>query len=101
MLGTLPFPKSGLLGRLQRQLVLHNQGLQISDPMRIFEEITRYRILQGVLPLDGLYSVRELDTLIAAFTAWVAATTPDAVTRLGHPEEGEIILPTAELKTRY
>ena len=101
LLGTLPFPKAGLIGRLQRQLVLHNQGLQIADPMRIFEEITRYRILQGVIPLDGLYSPRELDALVAAFTAWVAATTPQSVTLLGHPAEGQVALPSAELKEKY
>ncbi len=96
-----PFPKSGLEGRLQRQLVLHNQGLQIPDPMRVFEEITRYRILQGILPLDDLYSPRELDALVAAFTAWVAATSPDGITALGESEEGQIILPSAELQSRY
>ncbi|HBY08861.1 MAG TPA: hypothetical protein DEH22_14190 [Chloroflexi bacterium] len=101
LLGCQPFPKNTFEGRVQRQLLLHNQGLQVPDPMRIFEEITRYRLLQGILPLDGLYTARELDALVAAFTAWVAATTPEAITRLGRPEEGEIILPGAELQSKY
>ncbi|MFN2153332.1 MAG: DUF429 domain-containing protein [Anaerolineales bacterium] len=101
LLGCHPFPKSAFEGRVQRQLVLHNQGLQIPDPMRVFEEISRYRILQGILPLEGLYSARELDALVAAFTAWVAATSPEAVTLLGDPSEGQIVLPTAELQSRY
>ena len=101
LLGLIPFTKNTLEGRLQRQLILHNQGIEIPDPMRIFEEITRYRILQGVLPLDGLYSPGELDALVAAFTAWAAATSPETVTALGHPDEGQIILPVAEIQSKY
>jgi len=101
LLGCHPFPKSDFEGRVQRQLLLHNQGLKIPDPMRVFEEITRYRILQGTLPFEDLYSARELDALVAAFTAWVAATSPDTVTLVGDPAEGQIILPSAEIQARY
>jgi hypothetical protein len=101
LLNSAPFPKNSLEGRLQRQLVLHNQGLYVPDPMRVFEEITRYRLLQGILPLEDLYSPRELDALVAAFTAWVAATSPEGVTVLGDPQEGQIVLPSAELQPRY
>ena len=101
LLNGIPFPKNSLEGRLQRQLLLHNQGLDIPDPMRVFEEITRYRLLQGILPLDDLYSARELDALVAAFTAWVAATSPEGVTILGAAEEGQIVLPSADLLSRY
>ena len=90
-----------LEGRLQRQLVLHSQGLDIPDPMRFFEEITRYRIIKGMLPLEVLYEARKLDALAAAFTAWVAATAPSEVTLLGHPDEGLMVLPVSELKPRY
>ena len=34
-----------LEGRIQRALVLYDQGLQINDPMEFFEEITRYRLI--------------------------------------------------------
>ena len=46
LLECLPFPKTSLEGRLQRQLKLYDLGLEISDPMRIFEEITHYKIMQ-------------------------------------------------------
>jgi len=101
LLGLVPFPKNSLEGRLQRQLVLHNQGLDIPDPMRIFEEITRYRILKGTLSLEGLYDAPQLDALAAAYTAWVAATTPGQVSIFGHPKEGQIVFPVAELNPRY
>jgi hypothetical protein len=39
----IPFPKHTLEGRLQRQLILHENGLNIPDPLRFFEEITRHR----------------------------------------------------------
>jgi hypothetical protein len=101
LLGLVPFPKNNLEGRLQRQLVLHNQGLDIPDPMRMFEEITRYRILKGTLPLEGLYNAPQLDALAAAFTAWVAATAPQQVSVFGHPQEGQIVFPVPELSPRY
>ncbi len=101
LLERVPFPKHVLEGRIQRQLVLYLHQLKVSNPMHIFEEITRHRILQGVLPLDGLYSADELDALVAAFTALLAATQPEAVTLVGHLEEGQIVLPVAELKAHY
>jgi hypothetical protein len=96
-----PFGKKTLEGRLQRQLILHNQGLDIPDPMRVFEEITRYRILQGTLSLEGLYNAPKLDALAAAFTAWLAATAPDEVSVIGHPDEGLIVIPVSELNLKY
>jgi hypothetical protein len=101
LLGLSPYPKTSLEGRLQRQLILHNQGLDIPDPMRIFEEITRYRILKGMLDLEGLYSSPMLDALASAYTAWMAAVNPEKVTVVGHPEEGQIILPVPRLNSKY
>jgi len=101
LLGQKPFGKTSLEGRLQRQLILHNQGLDVPDPMRVFEEITRYRILKGTLELEGLFTAPKLDALASAFTAWVAATSPAEVTLLGHPDEGLIVIPVAELNHRY
>jgi hypothetical protein len=101
LLKRTPFKKTTLEGRLQRQLLLHNKGLDIPDPMRFFEEITRYKIMQGVLPLEGLYSVRSLEALVAAYTAWMALTSRDEITIIGHPEEGQIVLPIPELKPKY
>jgi hypothetical protein len=69
LLGVLPLPKYSLEGRLQRQLALFEVDLEIPDPMRFFEEITRHRLLKGVLPFDELYTAAELDALAAAYTA--------------------------------
>lgn len=101
LLGQTPFPKNTLEGRIQRQLALYDQELKVPDPMRFFEEITRHRLLQGILPLQELYSQGELDALAAAFTAWLAASHPERTSRLGDPEEGLVILPAAELKPHY
>jgi len=101
LLGLVPFPKNTLEGRLQRQTVLHERKINVPDPMRFFEEITRHRLLRGVLPYEIIYSPGELDALVAAYTAWNAALHPEQVTCLGHPEEGQIVLPVNELKKRY
>lgn len=100
LLGVLPFQKNSLEGRIQRQLILHEQRVNIPDPMRIFEEITRYRFLKGMLALDDLLSAGELDALVGAYTAWKAVTSPDQVILLGDEQEGQIALPGA-LKETY
>jgi predicted RNase H-like nuclease len=101
LLGLVPFQKSTLEGKIQRQLVLFDQGLNVSDPMRIFEEITRHRILQGILPEKELYSPGELDALVSAYTAWKAANHPEETISLGEPGEGMVIIPVRELKNSY
>lgn len=101
LLGLTPFPKYTLEGRIQRQLALHEQDMHIPDPMRLFEEITRHRLLQGLLPLQDLYTPGELDALVAAFTAWKAANQPGEVTLLGDPQEGQVVLPVKDLKRQY
>ncbi len=101
LLDVLPFPKYTLEGRLQRQLALYERKVKLPDPMQIFEEITGYKLLKGILPLDQLYHAGELDALAAAFTAWMASTHSDQVTLLGDPQEGQIVLPVAALKSHY
>ena len=101
LLGVKPFSKYALEGRLQRQLALFEQGIHVNDPMLFFEEITKYKILKGMLPLEGLYNPGELDALVAAYTAWLAANYPNRVTILGHVDEGQVVLPAAEIKARY
>jgi len=101
LLGQAPFSKHSLEGRLQRQLVLSELEINVPEPMRFFEEITRHRMLRGILPDEHIYSPFELDALVAAYTAWLATTHPGQVTRMGDPQEGEIILPCREMKTRY
>ncbi len=101
LLEQLPLPKHTLEGRIQRQLILYKYDLNIPDPMYIFEEITRHRLLQGIMPIEDLYEVEELDALVAAYTAWVAGTKPDQVSFLGDTKEGQIVLPTSEIHSRY
>jgi hypothetical protein len=101
MLGIIPFYKATLEGRLQRQLILFDAGLEIPDPMHFFEEITRSRLLRGVLPTGILYTSAELDALVAAYTAWMCAKQPDQVSVFGDVDEGEIIVPVRNLKQRY
>jgi len=101
LLGVTPFPKYTLEGRLQRQMALHELHLKVSDPMRFFEEITRHKLLRGVLPTEQLLSAPELDALAAAYTAWQAAFHPEAVMLVGDPQEGQIVLPVAELRPQY
>src|SRR3989337_2400730 len=76
LVGHLPLPKHTLEGRLQRQLVLYECRMNVPDPMSLFEEITRHRLLQGILPLENLYSPEELDALVAAYTAWLSRAQP-------------------------
>jgi hypothetical protein len=101
LLGRIPFLKKTLEGRLQRQLLLHSLSVAVPDPMGIFEEITRYKILQGELPLEGLFSLEELEALMAAYLAWKAISEPDEISLVGDPREGQIVLPVKDLKPKY
>ena len=101
LLGNLPFKKKTFEGRLQRQLVLFEKRLNIPDPMRVFEEISRFRLLNGLLPDDDLFTQGELDALVAAYTAWHLATSPDQTLLIGDTEEGQIVIPLPELKDHY
>ncbi len=101
LLGVIPFAKESFEGRIQRQLILYDKKVRLPDAMDVFEEITRHRLLQGILPLKNLHSPAELDALAAAYTAWLAANHPEQTTRLGHADEGYITLPVAELKAQY
>ena len=101
LLGLLPLSRASLEGRLQRQLVLYEQGLLIRDPMEFFEELTRHKLLKGQLPLDLLYTPEQLDALSAAHTAWLLGNKPALTSLIGDPEEGQITLPVPELKSRY
>jgi hypothetical protein len=96
-----PLPKPTLEGRLQRQLVLHDRGLRIKDPMDFFEEITRFKLVKGILPTDSIYPAEMLDVLAAAYTAWLASSKPDQIIFIGNLEEGQIVLPVKELKSKY
>jgi hypothetical protein len=85
------FPRRSLEGRLQRSAILYEQGLQITDPIDIFEEFTRYKLIQGILPLENIYSSKELDALAAAYLAWMAVNRPGQIAL-----KGEFALPAGE-----
>lgn len=90
--GTL-IPAHTLLGRIQRQLILYDRGVGVGDPMAYFEEITRFRLRQGVLPEDMVYAAPTLAALAAASIAWQAGNEPEKLALLGVPEEGQIATP--------
>jgi len=99
--GQVPLSKPTLEGRLQRQLLLYENRVHIKDPMDFFEEITRYKLVKGLWPMDLLYLPETLDALAAAFTAWAAVREPEKCAQVGDEKEGRIILPVAGLKEKY
>jgi len=100
LLDQLPLSKPTLEGRLQRQLVLYERGVRLKDPMDFFEEITRFKLMKGSLPLDLVYAADMLDVIVAAYTAWLAAQRPEQIVHVGDPSEGQIVLP-GHLKEKY
>jgi hypothetical protein len=101
LLGRAPLPKPTLEGRLQRALMLFEQGVRIRDPMAFLEEITRHRLLHGILPMEQILPQEQLDALLAAYTAWLSLTRPDETSQLGNKQEGYITLPVPQLQDRY
>lgn len=91
LVGQNPLHRRTLEGRLQRSAILYEQGLQIRDPVEIFEEITRYKLVQGIFPLEDIYSSKELDALMAAYIAWMAVNSPGQIV-----VTGEFVLPASE-----
>lgn len=82
-----------LEGRIQRQLFLYALGMDIPDPMKFFEEITRYRLLKGILIEKGLYSCAELNAIASAYMAWAVIQRTGEVTFVGDEEEGQVVVP--------
>ncbi|MEI7846470.1 MAG: DUF429 domain-containing protein [Chloroflexota bacterium] len=101
LLGQDPLSRSLLEGRVQRQLVLYENGLEIHDPMDFYEEITRHKLLKGNLPVELIYTIEELDAIVAAYVAFVAGRHPERIMKVGDPGEGEIFLPVSQLKPKY
>ncbi len=93
LLGHPLFDARTLEGRLQRQIILHDQGIPMDDPMDFFEEVTRHRLIRGKLPLDMVMSPHALNAYIAAYTAWLLVHQPENTTSVGDGSEGLIFLP--------
>jgi hypothetical protein len=91
--GVLPRKAKTLEGRMQRQLVLYDCGLKLEDPMRLLEEITRFRLKNGEWNFDSLLAAPRLNAAAAAYTAWLVGNRRQQITQLGNDEEGFITLP--------
>lgn len=91
--GVVPFAAESLEGRLQRQLALAENGMSVPDPMDFFEEITRHKLLRGILPIKDVFSPGELNALVLALTAWTAQQAPQQIGKVGDETEGFIYLP--------
>lgn len=96
LLGHLPLGRGTLEGRLQRQLILLCEKVELPDPMEALEEITEHHLLAGHLTLDGLRKPEELDAIAAAYIAWRAWKSPDQVVWLGREVDGWICLPVGK-----
>ncbi|HUI90272.1 MAG TPA: DUF429 domain-containing protein [Anaerolineales bacterium] len=101
LLGLHPLSRLTLEGRLQRELLLYELGLRIRDPMIFFEEITRHKLMNGLLPFELVYTPAQLDAMVAGYTAWQVMHKPAEVIRLGHRLEGFVTLPISALKEKY
>jgi hypothetical protein len=93
LLGLPPLDGGTLEGRIQRQLVLFDQDLDVPDAMEFFEEITRFKILHSHLPYDKVLPSGELNAWLAASTAWQAAKLPASVRQSGAVESGLVYYP--------
>lgn len=96
-----PFLKRTLEGRLQRQLVLYLEGLDIANPMYALEEITRHNLLSGHLPLDRLHTYEALEAMMAAYSAYLTGLHAERICQVGEREEGLITLPAIKIKDFY
>ncbi len=100
LMGRIPLPKPALEGRMQRQLALFERGVRCHDPMDFLEELTRHKLLNGIIPSGIIYQPEQLDALVAAYTAWMATEKAGELARFGDPAEGVIYLPAALLEDR-
>ena len=64
--------------------------------MEFFEEITRHKLLHGILPMELVYAAEELDTIMAAYLAYCVLSCPQTLVHIGDKSEGQITLPRVE-----
>ena len=93
LVGVTPLPAGTLEGRLQRQLALADLDLPVPDAMEFFEELTRFKLLKGALPLKYVLSQAEINAWLAAYTAWAALHHSKGLRRFGSEAEGLVYLP--------
>ena len=93
LLGVIPLTSGTLEGRIQRQLTLADEELDVPNAMDFFEEVTRFKILKSTLPTRNIFPQAEINAWMAAHTAWLAAHSPKRTRTFGEPEEGILYLP--------
>ncbi len=101
LLGQLPLPKASLEGKIQRQLILVEQGLNLPDPMSYFEELTRFKILHGMLPEKIILPLAYLNVILAAYTVWKEHNEAVDTLQIGNPPDAAIVIPVPALRDRY
>ena len=101
LIGKVPYPRGSIEGRLQRQLVLYEEGLELPDPMDLLEEFTRHRLLTGEVDVSDLHEHPTLNALVCAYTAFLLKREPQNTSAVGDPAEGVIILPSSVIKDLY
>ncbi len=57
-------------------------------------EITRFKLVQGELPVENIYTSGELNALAAALVAWLAGCEPERIELLGEPTNAIIAVPS-------
>lgn len=92
LLGCKPFTASSLEGRIQRQLALQGLNLNVPDAMEFFEEVTRHKLLRGLLPEKIVLPLSVLNAAAAAYTAWALKNSPSRIDRSGCSDEGYLYL---------
>jgi hypothetical protein len=88
-----PLPRRTLHGRIQRGLILHENGLRVRDPMEFFEEITRHRMMMGEFPNELVYSATELDAMVSAYVAWMTINEPEQIEMIGDEKRRILHIP--------
>nr|MBN1229645.1 DUF429 domain-containing protein [Anaerolineae bacterium] len=101
LIGQWPYPKPRLEGILQRQLILFDLGINVPDPMSLLEEFTEHRLRTGQLKFNTIYQPGQLDALVAAYCSYMLDQRPEQVLAVGDTTEGQILLPTRQLKDFY
>ena len=87
------FEGANFIGRIQRQLLLLEIGLELPDPMNFFEEITQFKLLTGNAPLDMIYELSRLNAWMNAYTALQVKINPSRCAKFGYKQEGFLYLP--------
>ncbi len=72
-------PPGGDASRWQRQLLLLEQEIPLPDVMQYFEEVTRFRILQGTLSEELVYQHTELNAILLSWLGWLESFQPDRI----------------------